>query len=568
MAENKNANVPVASHGLHKHNYNFPWLSSMNFCDVMPCYYNPVRKGERDNPKCGVFSQLMPIVHNAFATGRYNFKAIFVPYKFVWRPWYAFDQSTEYLSNGTPTLPRRYPFVSMSSLNQAFYDLCTSPGSQNQYDIRWGSSQATVEYRLVVNRRVLRILMALGCTPTFNDGGKETINILPLMCYIKAFADYYFPNQYVGNSYYHKLAKFFDTDTIDFSSEAENLIEALDICSSSFFDNSIFDNCWDNPVTPNMTLIEPDVNIPDITVDDGTFSTPVDNVTEGYKTPVAVIQDSAGFTQYVINALKSVSLWAKRHQLAGARLLDRFLVSRGIPIGNDDARISYFMGQRNIEIEVSSIENNSNTNLGELAGKGIASSGNQPLSFKVRPDTDGIFIVIVQALPDANYPIYRDGFVSRVDYMDNYHAEFDKLGASAVPTNNVYLTMSGPENHNHLDQVFGFLNQYWSEIEERPRLLGDFVLKSKGSEELSAYHTFRNIPSTLASAHSYDFIRSAAVKVQFQRLFYDQYQENLMLFLRWFGTQHKEKLPLGESYEWDDDENNRRVNIVIGGSQK
>ena len=145
MAENKNANVPVASHGLHKHNYNFPWLSSLNFCDVMPCYYNPVRKGERDNPSAGVFSQLMPIVHNAFATGRYNFKAIFVPYKFVWRPWYAFDQSTEYLSNGVPTLPQRYPFVSMSSLNQAFYDLCTSPGSQNQYDIRWGNVGTPLE---------------------------------------------------------------------------------------------------------------------------------------------------------------------------------------------------------------------------------------------------------------------------------------------------------------------------------------------------------------------------------------------------------------------------------------
>lgn len=565
MPENKNANVVVASHGLHKHNYNFPFLSTLNFCDVMPCYYNPVRQGERDAPNAGVFSQLMPIVHNAFATGRYNFKAIFVPYKFVWRPWYAFDQSTEYLSNGTPSLPRRYPFVSMNALNQAFYNLCTSPGSQNQFDIIWGNAQATKEYRLVTNRAVLRILMALGCTPTFNDGGKETINILPLMCYIKAFADYYFPNQYVGNSYYHRLAKFFDTDTIDFSNDAEELLNALDTCSHCFFDNSIFDNCWDNPVTPNVNVTEPDVNISDITNDETSQAVAAVENDSDNRTPLAV---SGAFSQYILNALKSVSMWAKRHQLSGARLLDRFLVSRGIPIGNDDARISYFMGQRNIEIEVSSIENNSNTNLGELAGKGIASSGNQPLSFKVRPDTDGIFLIIVQALPDANYPIYRDGFVSRVDYMDNYHAEFDKLGAAAVPSNNVYMTFSGPENKIHSEQVFGFLNQYWSEIEERPRLLGDFVLKSKGSEELAAYHTFRNIPTTLASAHSYDFIRSAAVRQQFQRLFYDQYQENLMLFLRWYGTQHKEKLPLGDSYEWDDDENNRRVNIVIAGSQK
>ena len=102
MSENKIAKVPVASHGLHRHPYNYPWLSSINFGDVMPCYINTLRKGERDLPKAGLFSQLMPIAHNAFATGRYNFKAIFVPYKLVWRPWYSFDQQTNYYYNGSP----------------------------------------------------------------------------------------------------------------------------------------------------------------------------------------------------------------------------------------------------------------------------------------------------------------------------------------------------------------------------------------------------------------------------------------------------------------------------------
>lgn len=587
MAENKNANVPVASHGLHKHDYNFPWLSSINFCNVMPCYYNPVRKGERDSPKAGLFSQLMPIAHNAFATGRYNFKAIFVPYKFVWRPWYAFDQSTEYLSNGVPSLPQRYPYVSMSALNTSFYNLMTVPGSQDEYDLIWGDAQATHEYRRVNNdgRVVLRILMALGCTPTFNGGGKETINILPLMCYIKAFADYYFPNQYVGNSYYHRLAKFFDTDTIDFSSETDDLLDALLTCGYTFYDNSIFDNCWDNPISPNMSQLEPSVNVHDIT-NDSAYHQVVTNDGQGIVSPYGpgtrpsngtpfVGGNSTGqanatgvITDYVINALKSVSMWAKRHQLSGARLLDRFLVSRGITIGNDDARISYFMGQRNVEIEVSSVENNTNTNLGELAGKGVASSGKDPISFKIRPESDGIFLVIVSAIPDATFPVYRDGFVSRVDYMDNYHAEFDKLGAAAVPAHNVYLTNNGAENLAHQNAVFGFLNQYWSEVEERPRLMGDFFLKSKGSEELAAYHTFRKIPSTLSNAHSYSFIRSGSDYSQYQRLFYSINQENLMLFLRWFGTQYKEKLPLGDSYEWDDDEMNRRVNIVVNGPQK
>lgn len=578
MSENKIAKVPVASHGLHKHSYNYPWLSSMNFGNVMPCYINPLRKGERDNPHAGVFSQLMPIAHNAFATGRYQFKCVFVPYKLVWRPWYSFAEQTKFNSDGVHTVPGAYPFVSHAALSTAFLSAyCNVVTAPADTDIVFSTGVNQSTYYQVKNtqgRAILRILGALGCTPSFIDKDNSTINILPILCYLKAFSDYYFPNQYFNNAQSLVLTHFQERDTVDFTSECSSLLAALEIASAMYYENSVFDLAWDNPAAPS--IMDPSqVRIPDVTDplgDVGSVEVNNDNITFG--TPAAIETAGGslmGFTQYVVNALKSLSMWMKRNQLVGARLIDRFLVSRGISLSNDSARISYLLGKRNIEIQVSGVENNSDSNLGELAGRGFASSGNSPLSFDCKAEDDGILLVIVSAIPDANFPVYLDGFACREDFMDVYRAEFDKLGTSAVPSKVVCQRYNGTFNRTFKDSVFGFLNQYWDEVQERPRLLGDFALNSKGATQLSAYHTFRILPTggsnPVAAAHSYDFVRMAD-RPQYQRLFYSEDQENLMLFLRWYGNQYKEKLPLGDSYEWDDDEMNRRVSVVIGGSQK
>lgn len=196
--ENKFAKVPVASHGLHEHKYNFPFLTSINFGDVMPCYYNTIRKGESDKPTAGVFSQLMPIAHNAFATGRYQFKAIFVPYKFVWRPWYAFDQQTEYINNGVASVPNRYPYVTNDALQLRFIaDFCTIVAHQegeDDYDIAFSLGGNLVAYYKcsLMGRRILRILGSLGIMPSWVEKDVTPLNILPVLCYLKAYYDYYF----------------------------------------------------------------------------------------------------------------------------------------------------------------------------------------------------------------------------------------------------------------------------------------------------------------------------------------------------------------------------------------
>lgn len=584
MAENKIAKIPVASHGLHKHSYNYPWLSSLNFGDVMPCYYNPLRKGEKDSPKAGLYSQLMPIAHNAFATGRYDFKAIFVPFKMVWRPWYYFSEQTEFVSNGTLMTPHHYPYVDHSVLSKTLLGYSglfsvVSSGSAidptvTDYDILYfdpnSGGESYVYYKASSSgARVLRILGALGVMPSFYALDTSHINILALLCYFKAFIDYYFPNNYVGNSSYRTIVSLFERDDIDYNPFIADIVFALSYCSLNFYEDCIFDLAWSNPASPNIDFSTPSFNVNDVTDTDHFLD---DTVHVNGNNDGVPYMDGKGFSKYIVDALKAVSMWMKRRQLSGARLIDRFLVSRGVSLSNDSARISYFLGTRKVEIEVSGVENNTDVNLGELAGRGIASSGDKPISFDCNADDDGIFLIIVSPLPDASFPILFDGFANRQDFNDNYHAEYDKLGAAAVPNRVIRTGLDGVWNSGMIfdngdERVFGFLNQYWDEIQERPRLLGDFILKSRGSEELSAYHTFRLFHDGVIYAASSGFVRMNDSD-QYQRLFYSENQENLMLFLRWYGDQFKEKLPLGDSYDWDDDELNRKVSVVVGGSQK
>lgn len=585
MAENKRANIPVASHGLHKHSYNFPWLGTTNFCEVLPVYYNTLRAGEKDNVNAGLYSQLMPIAHNAFVTGRYNFKAIYVPFFRVWRPYTCFKEQTEFrFSSQTVGHPDYFarvnstPYVVMGDLNQAFLyeaNKYVIAGDEDNFDFVSDEDQDNFYLLTNTGKRVYKILVSLGMSPNWVTRDRSHVNILAAMCYIKAFADYYFPNQYVNNKIYKDLAVFFNSEEILF--DAQKFLRALEYCSLGFYDGSFFENVWDNPVSPNVLNSVPDVSFSDPTLNSngGSVDTPFGVETESNnKTPAALasVEDdnTVGFTQYVINALKSLSMWMKRKQFSGARLIDRYLVSRGIPISRAENDMSYFMGQRNIEIEVSGVENNTDSNLGELAGRAVASSKNEPLSFKIRAEEDGIFLIICHALPDSSFPVYLDGFTQRVDATQFYNGEFDKLGPVDVSVKSVaYSPVDGTENADALDKVFGFGQNYWDEIQERPRLLGDFIIKSRGSEELSAYHSFRLFRTENIGdlAHGFEFIRQAD-NIQYQRFFYSEDQDNLMLFLRFYGDQFKEKLPLGDSYEWDDDETNRRVNIVVNGSQK
>lgn len=577
MANNKKLSIPSASHGKHRFPYNFPVLTTGNFNEVFPIYYKPLDKGEKDHPQFGVFSRLLTMNLPAFVTGRLRFDAYFVPYKHFWMPHFAFKTRSKYYPQSSagvalPFIPNKAPYTTAGNLLSALVD---SPyltfaveSDADDYDILVNTnivaSPVPKYYKFTAPGKVVfRILCNLGCVPN-SWWIKDTreLQILPLLAYVKAFLDYKFPNQYYGNSVSNMYEDLCNKQYSQFSlADTQQLIYCLYWSAYRFYTNSTLDNGFDNPVGVNSGLSVPTMQIDDITNPDDANS--VDNDFVSIGTPVTTFDDNFSISKYLLDGLKSMTLLVKRLQLAGGRLLDRLAVQFGIKYSNDDVRKSYRIGFKYVEINVDAVENNSNTNLGELAGKGVAAV-QTPIDFGeyVAPD-DGIMIVLCSVIPDADLPIVVDPFVLAVNRDEFYTPEYDKLGVEMVPGRVIRQGGTYGNPDDVVNQDVEFLPRYYYKCMERPRLSGDFILKSAGAETLNAYHTFRLIDPKIIVQHSLSFINGASDAENFQRVFAQSVNDNFMVFVRVFGQSYLEKLPLGDSYDWDDDEMNKRINVEL-----
>lgn len=599
-SEFQTVNIPVENHGLHQHKFNFPYLGTSRFMEVLPVFYEPLLINEKSNPKFGMFSLLEPLTQNAFVTGRIHYKAVFVPYTFVYRPWYHFQRGIEYYDydgkarkfTQAPNCTHGLLSSRFVTLSNGLVTLVSNPSSTApyNYDIRMANNNA---YKLTLKgRRVLKILNGLGISPSWIADDTEPVLLINVLCYIRAFLDCYFPGQYVGSSVYGQINGAIIPESYSYgnSSAIDNILNALGNCSVMFYDKSIFDYCWDTPSGPSNNNPTP-ITLSDQTFakvptwdsdkatiitnnwhNDGTNFAPDNGAFIG--NPVDYSGEDSFFgriTKFGLQALESIANFMRRNQLAGSRLIDNFLAARGVHLGNIEGQNTFVIGDKYVDIEVSAVENNSNTNLGELAGKGLASTqAENPLEFECSAQHDGVFIIFQSIEPDCDMPVYNDQYNSRIFMNDFYHGAFDKLGVEGVRQISAFCSMNGNTNTYCKDKLFGFMNRYFGDVQEKPRLVGDFRFNTQGAAELSKYHTFRTFAfnTVLGSDglyHSLNFVDGQNDYEQYQRLFYSNDPDCVKVYIRFFGTNQKFKLPIGDSFDWSDDEFNKKVQILNQG---
>lgn len=604
--ELKSVEVPIEDHGIHSHPFNYPYVGSARFMEVFPTYYEPLKRDETSIVKGGFYSLLLPLAQSAFFTGRYHFKGVFVPYTFVFRPWYEFQESKKFHNSAgedvrysqAPNCLHETLTKSFVKLSNGLVTLVSNPQtSPYNYDIVVSDGTANyLHYKLTTKgARVLKVLNGLGIAPLWMVNSKEPCLLINVLCYIKGFLDVYWPGQYVDTQRYEALQAAIKPEAYDYNDadSVDAILNALAYCSTMFYDKSIFDYCWDSPSGPNSGAITKmsitDQTYADIPNWDSAMAPVITNdnsVDDSAYSPsngafIANASDessSGGFygriTQFGLQALTSIANFMRRNQLVGSRLIDMYLAKHGIKLDNIEAKQSYVIGDEFVEIEVSSIENNSNTNLGELAGKGVANTRpDHPMSFECQAKNDGVFIIYCSVEPDSDMPVYNDAYNSRIYTNDFYHGAFDKLGVEGVRQISAFNSMSGALNALCSSRLFGFLNRYYGDIQEKPRLTGDFRINTRGARELSAYHSLRTFGlDTVLGAqglyHSLEFVTGLNDMDQYQRIFYTADQDNLLMYIRWFGENKKHKLPLGDSYYWSDDEFNKKVKVVNQGMRR
>ena len=584
--------IPVASHGLHKHEIHCPTLTTHSFFDFFPVFHKKYRKGEKCDFDISLFGRTNAFVEAAMCTGRYEIKKWFVPHRLVMPSWYDYDEKVKHVfkngQSGTVETDRYVTHGELSTYFTSDEDLVSVAPNGNTNDIVFtldgtmGSGQYTYFNFTPLGKKVYRILRSLGYSPSWYAGDRRKIQVLPILEYMKLYVDWIYPAAYANDSEVLNIRQLLEEDTPNsLHVNAEDMLTCLKSCVQGYYNQSVFDFAFDNPVGPNVDIYNTsnrlyltDITNPTVAASQTAVgfnaSNPQTPVIGSGSNPIQTSSYTKNISQYMIDGLQSINNYLRRHQLSGARLIERFYADRGEKLAAAIADRSLYLGEDIINLKVGDVENNSNANdapLGELAGKGVVTSKDMRINVNEEFSDDGYLFVTLMAIPDCPPILYDHPDIYAIAPEDHYKAQFDKLGAEAIPQSCIFASSNGVSNFQNGLGTFGFLNRYYGDTVNLGRLLGDFSVGSL-SQQLAKYHGFRLFTTALIQQvgglhHSVDFIDTKFDGSQFDRFFYSSKVDNLITLLWFDGVSYQNKLPLGDSYDWDDDEDNKRIKFEI-----
>lgn len=596
----KTVKIPVESHGLHKHSTNVPRLFTTNFFEHIPVFCQDFEKGNRIKYRYSFFNRLNPLPVPALVTGETRLYGFFVPYESIFKGWYDFNARTEHtFSDGSTARISTARYVNMGRLNKAFIEnslLCSAMTGQSGYDFQYMDSSNVVTSYVFTSfgTVVYKVLCALGLPLSFYEADVLEPNCLKVLGYIRLMYDHFFPLQYVGNAASQNIMNVMNNDTVAGLHVSESdLLDMIGHVVQGWFDTSWIESAWDNPVAPNSPGVG-NLQILDQTndstvrqgVDTGTSllnpayqpSNGTPHQVSSYSTATGTVVGS--LTQFVIDALQAVNNFVKRRGLSGNRLIENYLTQHGVSLPSGIYSESLKLDQYSIPFEITDVESNSDLGLdqngdlsdkalGELGGKGQTSG--KDFKFYHRFDRDGLFYILQVAVPDSEPLLAFDPYNFCKAPNDFRKSAFEKLGVDVVPSRILYQDNSGFRNSSINSQNWGFWKRYFYGNVDIPLYFGDFRVINRGAHSLRQYHTFRGLWDYVAQnqwnlAHSYDFLRVGNDVHQFSRIFYTDKVDNMTIIGRVKGDRWTNFLPLGDSYDWDDDEMNSKVVVQNSGN--
>lgn len=584
----------------------FNHLTTTGFYGVQPLMYRELIVKESIKGSASVFVRSNPLVLPVMSGIRFNYHKFFVRYKDVFPAWDDFDTGSKHFfsSVGVRTFALETPYTThaeLSSYITSVGNLCTDVTSafnddnSTLFDFIMKSDGKDFYYRFTQRGfRLNKLLNSLGIIVIWDSTCTEKISLMPLLCFVKAYCDWYIPNQYLNSN--QTLVDFQNTFSYD-----TNVVAALPItnpsdvysiflikfCNFEFFsyydDNDLY-AAWDNPTGPVGNSLPPyeitdnSNSYPFNTFTDNHHSVQfnqVDNYHNSNGTPsvVSELHDSNDIAynsssvyrlnQYILDSLRHVTNAVRRMQLVGARNVDRFLAKYGIKL-NDDHR-AMLLGSQTLSLNVGDVEANSDgtngvhqSNLGDLAGKGVTLGD---IDFECSSGShQGLFMILCSTLADTSLVQGFDPMWIHTVPNDYYQPDFDHLGTSAIPKYAVFATQYGNYSSG-ANGVFGYMPRYYEYNLNRDLMTGAFRTPTQGSRELMGYHTYRYLPNNISYediVHSLSFLSPNIVdRILTNRVFYnDQAVDQFIMRWRSNFVSTSPKRPLKDVYDWGDDEKN------------
>lgn len=552
-------------------------ITTSNFMRLQPVYYHHFVPKEKLTVDFRAFSRLASMPVPTFGRANLNIRAFFVPYRVVFPAWNDFITDAIHHFTDVNEIPSTVPYFTNDTLVTLFRQggistEITDPSVTADFVITYEHDSPTRWKFTAHGRHIFKVLESLGYKCCFHQGENSPYSALPLLAYAKVYADWYYPSAYVGSPLYLGICKHFIDNISTKQFDAGELREILDWVFAVNYDSDYFVSAFDEPVGPNNGVAS-SFQIPDVTCNENS-QVRSDSVEEYYKSNSPFYEGSSStISQYAIEALHRLTDYMKRHQLAGARALDRYLARFGVQLSAEKLNRSIYLGSHKIPLMTGDVMSTSDTmgsdgaHIGDYAGKGflVGDDGH----FEYQSDEYGLFLICASIVPEVGYYQGLDRHVLNTTRLSFFTPEFDGMGTRAISKNEAYLSLGGsPDDVRNMSEIFGYTPQYSEYKCGRDWLTGDYRILSlnRVGDTAQAWHLFRDLSSKPSPVHSQSFVSGFDDRNQFNRIFNNTADTADHFYLHYFfGVKSTAKmLPLYDEYDFHNDEGSERVLDVNG----
>lgn len=633
-------------------------LTTQNFCQIMPITNTELVPQSKVSCRPSSFCRFEPMPQPTFMKVSIINRAFFVPYELVWKPFHAFITRTPFVTSIGATYPTSVPTISQNALNKFFFDNMhpsnqTAPydlysdeeiissntplgqfinnfnDGSNIADLVWLNYSAGPEETHSVNavaklsskgRLIMKILESLGYkvdTTAYaydnTDAKSFKYSALPLLCYAKVFLDWYYPTQYSMGTDVYNYVDMILTRTNSFQVNVADLTNIFNLVTKFFSEDSYFVNAFDHPFTEDTYNPNFITSLKEARSDSSVVpynSVEIQQTVDGQ--PVIKSEDTPAnvnpVSSWAVAAVGRLGSWLHRNQLAGAKIIDRFLARYGVQLPEEKLGRCYYLGEQKFSAMFSDVmctAESKEASLGEYAGKGIAFDDSK--TFEFNADEFGQFIVTNVVFPHVSYCQGFDRQLLHLSPFDFYQPEFDGLGMQAVYKGELITARNsrdiGIENVDditrinddivdfhqyakYINQVFGFQPRYSEYKCPRDKQTGNFsnpttnrALPAWTANRYFQLFKFGNevedAPGSIELVKNYipDFVHSADFMaddgIQYLRLFYQNYNSmDYINFVHTFDMHITAPiLPLYDSFEFESDKDKKDITISGQGSK-
>ena len=599
------AKTPIAIHEYTHQDLSCCHVTTSNFMEFSVAKRIAMVPKQSINIKHQLFSRMDPLALPTFGNAKIHNRLFFVPYRTVMPAWNDFIEDTVHSFSGSSSA--RVPFAHriknsqfvyflMYTTNSEEYPACSiditskvANDSNTAFDFCVITSQGPKYYNFTpYGSRCLKLFQQLGYGIDFNLKNTEIYHsALPLLSLGKIYMDWYYQNQYIDDEWAMTVRNILDYDsTVDFADymSSGNIGVLMRVITKVNYDSDYFVSSWDNPVGPsNGTMSE--VQIKDITGSNALTLAGYDVLHQTPEIQVTTTGSSSNrisLTDYALKSLRRLNDYVKRHQIAGARVLDRYLARFGVTLSAEKLKRSNYLGGFNQDINFGDVTSTASTDgatLGAYAGKGI-SFGQGDFNFTT--DEYGDLIIITTIVPKTSYFQGQDKTTMQQTRLDFWTPEFDSMGVQSQDTRELFMPMDARQQYpegtttynslNYNGYVFGFVPRYAEYKIGRDQITGDYRLGSRNTGK-DAWTLFRDVTPLFANLgiagtkHDRQFT-TGADSMQYNRIFSESIDDSIDHFYMIHQFNIDSKFPgksLYDSYEFEDEDKAQKVDVDVNG---